>query len=439
MIFLNRTMAITMETVVKLTNLIAPSFYHLHHQVERHEATHFKLKGGRGSTKSSFISIELIKGIMQNSQANAMVIRKVGRYLEESVFEQLLWAIESLGVGHLWQAKYSPLGLTYKTTGQRIVFRGADDPKKIKSTKLKHGYFAYIWYEEYDEFDGEEEIRTMNQSLMRGGDLFTVFYSYNPPKSINNWVNQDVAIPRADTIVHHSDYRRVPKEWLGPVFYIEAEHLARTKPTAYRHEYLGEVTGTGGQVFDNVKLETITNDQVYGNKEKEIPGFDHIKRGNDWGYAADPFTYLVMHFDRKHRILYIFYEVYQINLSNEKASQVILNENTSNQRVTSDSAEPKSIADMRSHGINMRGAIKGPDSVDYGIKFLQDLEQIIIDPVRCPNAAREFTSYELERDRNGNFKGDYPDKNNHTIDAVRYALEDEMNKGGVGVLKPGKR
>lgn len=430
MIFLNRTMAITMETVVKLTDLIAPSFYHLHHQVERHEATHYKLKGGRGSTKSSFISIELIKGIMQNSQANAMVIRKVGRYLEESVFEQLLWAIESLGVGHLWQAKYSPLGLTYKTTGQRIVFRGADDPKKIKSTKLKHGYFAYIWYEEYDEFDGEEEIRTMNQSLMRGGDLFTVFYSYNPPKSINNWVNQDVAIPRADTIVHHSDYRRVPKEWLGPVFYIEAEHLARTKPTAYRHEYLGEVTGTGGQVFDNVKIREIT--------DEEIKSFDRIKRGLDWGYAADPLSYGVMYFDKLHRRLYIFKELYQTNLSNRKTAEFIQTENTSNSRITSD-VEPKSIAEMRTYGINMRSAIKGPDSIDYGTKFLQDLEEIIIDPVRCPNAAREFTSYELERDRNGNFKGDYPDKNNHFIDCTRYALEDEMNKGGVGVLKPGKR
>lgn len=417
-----------MTNRVKLSSLVAPSFFQLHHQIGRHEATHFKLKGGRGSTKSSFISIEIILGMMQNAQANAMVIRKVGRYLEESVFEQLLWAIESLGVSHLWQPKYSPLGMTYLPTGQRILFRGADDPKKIKSSKLKHGYFAYIWFEEYDEFDGDEEIRTINQSLMRGGDKFTVFYSYNPPKSINNWVNQDVIIPRDDTIVHHSDYRTVPKEWLGPAFLAEADHLARTKPTSYRHEYLGEVTGTGGQVFDNVVLRAIT--------EEEIHQFDHIKRGLDWGYAADPLAYGVQHFDRTRRRLYIFREIYQAGLSNRKTAEMVQLENTSNSLIICDSAEPKSIAEMKSYGINIKGAYKGPDSVEYGIKFLQDLEEIVIDPSRCPNAAREFSTYELERDKNGNFKGSYPDKDNHMIDQARYALSEEMNYGALRVLKP---
>lgn len=366
--------------------------------------------------------------MMQQANTNAMVLRKVGRYLEESVFEQLMWAIESLGVIHLWQPKYSPIGLTYTPTGQRIIFRGADDPKKIKSSKLKHGYFAYVWFEEYDEFDGDEEIRTINQSLMRGGDKFTVFYSYNPPKSINSWVNQDVIIPRNDTIVHHSDYRSVPKEWLGPVFLMEAEHLANTKPVAYRHEYLGEVTGTGGQVFDNVILRTIT--------QEEINMFDHLKRGLDWGYAADPLAYGVQHFDRKHRKLYIFKEIYQTGLSNSKAASMIRSENLSNTQIICDSAEPKSIAEMKTYGINIKGAYKGPDSVEYGIKFLQDLEEIVIDPVRCPNASREFSSYELERDKNGNFKGSYPDKNNHFIDQSRYALGDEMNYGALKVLKP---
>jgi PBSX family phage terminase large subunit len=366
--------------------------------------------------------------MMQQADTNAMVLRKVGRYIEESVFEQLMWAIESLGVSHLWQPKYSPIGLTYTPTGQRIIFRGADDPKKIKSSKLKHGYFAYIWFEEYDEFDGDEEIRTINQSLMRGGDKFTVFYSYNPPKSINSWVNQDVIIPRKDTIVHHSDYRTVPIDWLGPVFLSEAEQLAKTKPIAYRHEYLGEVTGTGGQVFDNVILRKIT--------DEEIKSFDHIKRGLDWGYAADPLAYGVHHFDKMRKKLYIFKEIYQVSLSNRKAAEYILAENTSNQQIICDSAEPKSIAEMKTYGINIKGAYKGPDSIDYGIKFLQDLEEIIIDPQRCPNAAREFSTYELERDKNGNFKGSYPDKNNHMIDQCRYSLGDEMNYGALRVLKP---
>lgn len=421
---------------VKLTDLIAPSFYQLHHRILRHEATHHKLKGGRGSTKSSFVSIEIILGMMSDPKANCMALRKVGRYLEESVFEQLLWAIDALHVSHLWKVKLSPIVLIYKETGQKIIFRGADDPKKIKSTKLKNGYFKYAWYEEYDEFDGDEEIRTINQSLMRGGDKFIYFYTWNPPKSINSWVNQDILIPRKDTIVHHSTYLTVPVAWLGQVFVDEAEYLKQYKPRSYEHEYMGVAIGTGGKVFDNVELKEITNDEIYGNKQKEIPGFDRIKRGIDWGFAADPFVYGVMHFDRKHQILYIFHEVYYVNLSNAKAVEYIKQENVQNNRITADSAEPKSIAELRSNSINIRGAIKGPDSVEYGIKWLQSLNKIIIDPVRCPNAAREFSSYELERDRLGDFKGSYPDKDNHTIDMTRYACEDEMNTGSVRVLKP---
>jgi len=157
-----------------------------------YKVAYYKLAGGRGSTKSSFISIELILGMMQDPNANAIAMRKVGRYLEESVFEQLLWVIDVLGAADKWKVRLSPLGLTYKPFGNRIIFRGADDLQKIKSVKLKTGYFKYIWFEERAEFDGPEEERTILQSLMRGGNDYIVFYSWNPPKSINNWVNQDV-------------------------------------------------------------------------------------------------------------------------------------------------------------------------------------------------------------------------------------------------------
>ena len=408
----------SIPTRIKLTELIAPSFYDLYWDITEHKHTHYKLAGGRGSTKSSFISIMIVLGMMSNPDANAMVLRKVGRYLEESVFEQLLWAIDKLGVDHLWRPKYSPLGLTYLPTGQRIVFRGADEPKKIKSVKLQHGYFAYTWYEERDEFDGDEEERTINQSLMRGGDRYWIFYSWNPPKSINNWVNQDVLLPRADTIVHHSDYRSVPREWLGPQFYIEAEELKRNKPMAYRHEYLGEATGTGGQVFDNVTIRKIAAD--------ELAVFDKIHHGLDFGFAADPLAYIKNHFDKTRRRLFIFGELYQVGLSNAKAVQQIKLLNPLNQLVVADSEDPRTINEFRELGLRIIGAKKGPGSVDHGIKWLQDLNEIIIDPRYCPNTAREFSSYELERDKNGNFKGSYPDKNNHSIDATRYSLEDQM-------------
>lgn len=410
------------KTTVRLTDLIAPAFYDLHYDIKQGLHTHYKLKGGRGSTKSSFISVEIIKGMMEDPDANAVCYRKVGNTLQESVYEQLLWAIDALQVSHLWRANLTPLRLTYLPTGQRIIFRGMDDPNKAKSIKIRKGYFKFIWLEERAELDGEEDERKVLQSLMRGGSKFIVFYSWNPPKSINNWVNQDVLYSREDTIVHHSDYRSVPTEWLGEQFLIEAEHLKETKPKAYEHEYLGIAIGTGGQVFDNVVTRKIT--------AEELAHFDKLRNGLDWGYAADPFAFIQSHYDKTHRRLFIFGEVYQVKLSNRKAALQMIKMNPDNKLTIADSAEPKSIAELRELGINIKGAVKGPGSVEFGIKFLQDLEEIVIDPVRCPNAAREFNGYELERDKNGNFKGSYPDKDNHTIDAVRYSLEDDMPKKG---------
>lgn len=407
------------QTRVKLTNLIAPSFYDLHHDIQHGKHTHYKLAGGRGSTKSSFISIEIILGMMRDPNANAMAMRKVGRFLEESVFEQLLWAIDVLQVADKWKVRYSPLGLTYIPFGNRILFRGADDPKKIKSVKLKKGYFKYIWYEERAEFDGEEEERVINQSLMRGGDKYVVFYSWNPPKSMNNWVNQDVLTERDDTIVHHSDYRTVPREWLGEQFLVEAEHLRNTKPQAYEHEYLGIATGTGGAVFDNVTVRKIT--------DEEIAVFDRIRQGLDFGYGADPLAYLKMHYDKTRKKLYIFGEIYQVKLGNTAFAKKVRGYNPLNKTIIADSEDPRAIAALCEMGLRIVGAKKGPGSIEFGMQFLADeLEEIIIDPERCPNAAREFTCYELERDKNGNFKGSYPDKDNHTIDAARYGLEDDM-------------
>lgn len=407
-------------TTVKLSEVIAPSFYDLHKDIKQDKHTHYWLKGGRGSTKSSFVSEELITGIMRNSEANAVVIRKVGLYLKDSVYEQLLWAISKLGVERYWQEKLSPLELVYVPTGQRIIFRGADKPKKLKSTKVRSGYIRYAWYEETDEFNGIEEIRTINQSLLRGGETFTVFYTFNPPKSQRNWINSEVLVPRSDKIVHHSDYRSVPAEWLGEQFLIEAKHLEQTKPEQYRHEYLGEVTGTGAEVFTNITIRPIT--------DEEIKSFDHIKRGIDWGYGADPFVYITAHFDSKRNRLFIFYEFFRCAAKYEVIANAIRKENTQNGTIIAESAEPRSNDELRDRGFRIRTAVKGPGSVEHGITWLQNLEEIIIDGTRCPNAAREFNEYELDRDSRGELKADFPDKNNHTIDAIRYALEDYIGR-----------
>ena len=415
---------------VKLSKIIAPTFAGVHNDIKRHRHTHYWLKGGRGSTKSSFIAVEILLGMMRDAgkgqYTNAIVLRRYGVTLRESVFEQIGWAINALGVAELWKSSVSPMSWTYLPTGQRIIFRGADDPTKVKSIKFAVGWAKYLWYEEVNEFEGAEKIRSINQSVLRGGADFFVFYSFNPPQAARNWVNQYVAIERDDALVHHSTYLTVPPQWLGEQFIVEAEHLKAVKPEAYRHEYLGEVTGTGGEVFGNVTLRPIT--------DEEISRFDNLRRGIDWGYAADPFAYNVCHYDKTRRRLYLFREIHKVKMSNRAAADLIKDE-AGSARITCDSAEPKSIDEVKSYGLRVVGARKGPDSVEYGIKWLQDLEEIVIDPVRCPETAREFSGYELERDREGNFKAGYPDKDNHHIDAVRYACEDDMKRPGVRLMK----
>ncbi len=409
---------------VRLTDVIGPSFFDLHGDVRLKRHTHYRLAGGRGSLKSTFAGVEIVLGMMADAQrgehTNAICLRRYAANLHDSVYEQLVWAVEMLGVSHLWKCTVSPMRLTYIKTGQVILFRGADKVTKAKSIKVSKGYIKYLWFEELDEFEGPAKIRSIRQSVVRGGQKFVVFYTYNPPRSVSSWVNDPQQWNRPDTISHHTTYLTVPREWLGEQFILEAEHLKATNEESYRHEYLGEVTGTGGEVFRNVKLRPITNE--------EIKTFPVRRHGLDEGYAIDPLAYADVGYDRKHRRLFIYGEVYGAGISNRKAFEEISKLNPNNEPVSCDSSAPRFINELRQYGLRVLTVKKGPDSVEYGIKFLQDLEEIVIDDLRCPNAAREFTNYELERDANGEFIAQFPDRDNHTIDAVRYAMNAECLK-----------
>ena len=407
---------------VSLKSIIGPAFYDVHKHIKNNDYTHYWLKGGRGSLKSSFIGTEIPLGIMRDAQkglmSNAVVIRRVKDTLRGSVYEQIKWAIYMMKVENEWEMPDSKLQMTYKPTGQVIIFKGADNPKKLKSTKVFVGYIKYVWFEECDEFESHDKITNINQSLLRGGPEYCVFYSFNPPESQRNWCNKEVLVKRDDTFVSHTTYLQAPKEWLGEQFLIEAEHMKKVKPEKYCHDYLGEVTGTGGEVFTNLDIREIT--------KEEIDVFDRLKFGLDFGYAGDPLAFIKANYDKTRRRLFIFDEVYGTRLSNADAVKLIKEINPLNDQVTADSAEPRTINEFKLLGLRITGAKKGPDSVKNGIKFLQDLESIIIDPVRCPNAYREFNEYEIEKDKDGNLRGDFPDKNNHAIDATRYAMEHEI-------------
>lgn len=408
----------------KLSEIIAPQFYPVYWDIQNNGHTYYDLYGGRGSTKSSFIGTMLPLGIMQDPQANGIVFRKVASTIGTSVFEQVLWGIEALGVSDLWKATTSPYKLTYKPTGQVILFRGLDKAKKLKSVKVSRGYLKYLWFEELDEFAGEEEIRSVQQSVMRGGSQFVVFKSFNPPISRQNWANQYVLTPRRKALRHRSCYTDVPPAWLGEQFFDDAEALKETNLRAYMHEYLGIPVGTGGEVFDNLDIRQIS--------DEEKSHFDNIYMGIDWGWYPDPFHWGKMHYDSTRKTLYI-YDEYRVNKQSNAETWnnlVMLKGVTGTDLITADSAEPKSIGDYRDYGALCRPAVKGPDSVRYGIKWLQSLKSIVIDPVRCPETAKEFQNYEYERTEDGDIISGYPDENNHSIDTVRYAMERVWRRKG---------
>lgn len=402
---------------VRLSDVVAPHFYALHCDIVRHGHTYYWLEGGRGSTKSSEISLEIPQLLIKNPDCHAVVLRKVGNTIKTSVYPQMQWGIDALGLTSKFRFKTSPHEITYRKTGQKILFFGVDDPQKIKSIKLPFGYIGVVWFEELDQFGGMEEIRSLNQSLLRGGPRFWEFCSFNPPKSQNNWVNEEKLADDPDRLVHHSTYLGVPREWLGERFFEDAEKLKRKNEMAYRHEYMGEVTGTGGAVFDNVEDTTMSDEQV--------SSFDRLYFGLDFGFAVDPLAFICMYYDKKRRELYIYDELYGQKMTNRTAARRI-KPLLHGHPITADSAEPKSIAEMRDFGLRVDGAKKGPDSIDYGIRWLQSLDHIYIDKRRAPNAYREFIGYEYERNRDGQFISAYPDKNNHAIDAVRYGLEPVM-------------
>lgn len=409
--------------MISLKDVIAPSFYDTHKAIKTGTINEVVEKGGRGGAKSSYVSIELILQLLQNPNCHAAVFRKVGNTLRTSVYAQVCWAIGAIGLTHKFRCTVSPMECTYLPTGQKIMFLGLDDPAKVKSIKTPFGYIGIAWFEELDQFAGPEEIRNVEQSLFRGGSFSLRFKSFNPPAMARNWANQYVLESKPGKLVHHSTYLDVPAQWLGETFLADAEHLESTNETAYRHEYLGEVVGSGTQVFENLLLETIPDEQ--------IAQFDYRYFGQDWGWYPDPNAFNGCAYEAAASKLYIYEELRANRCSNTVWAEKLRGHRNDLINADPGSGGDRNVGDFRSWGFRMREAIKGPGSVEYGIKWLQSLSQIVIDPIRCPWTAKEFSEYEYERDKRTNevLEG-YPDAANHHIDAVRYAMEPVWRRRG---------
>lgn len=399
--------------------VLGKAFVDINRQIEPNIA--YVFEGGRGGLKSSYIGLKIVELIKNNPELHACITRQVAGTLKDSVYAQMKWAINTLGLADEFECKVSPLEIRYKKTGQMIYFRGLDDETKLKSIKPPFGYIGILWKEEKDQMKGEAQERSVNQSVLRGGDVSYDFSSYNPPKSKSAWVNKAKLIPNPNRIIHTSNYLEAPPEWLGQKFLDDAAHLKEVNPAAYDHEYMGIANGDGGNVFEFLEIREIT--------DEEICQMERIYQGVDFGWYPDQYAFLRTHYDAAREKIYLIDELYVNKWKNDKTAQWIIDKGYSDFNIICDSAEPKSIGDYRDMDLPARGAKKGPGSVEYGFKWLQS-RTLVIDPRRTPNAFKEITEYEYERDKDGNVISGYPDENDHAISALRYAYEPVFNRRG---------
>ncbi len=401
------------EQRVKLSNLIAPNFADLHRAVKGGLCDTIWCIGGRGSLKSSFIATEILVQMMRDEEANAIAFRKIGNNVRDSIKTTFEWAIDKMEMSAYWESKLVPSELIFKPTGQKIVMSGLDDPKKIKSKKLRKGYFKYSWFEELDEFDGPDQIRSVNQSIIRGDVSHLQFASFNPPRDPDHWANKETERLKPSRIIHRSTYLQAPKEWLGQRFFDDAEELRALNPLAYDHEYLGIATGLAESVIFNGKYVV----QEFGiSHEWDGPYF-----GADWGFAADPTTLIRCHIHDN--VLYISDEIFEKGLELDQIKDRFSRmEGAATHTIRADSARPETISYVKRMGLRIEGCEKWSGSVEDGIAYMLRFKKIVIHP-RCVNLIKEFRLYSYKVDKlSGDIKPDIIDAYNHGIDAIRYAL-----------------
>ena len=426
---------------INAAELFAPVYNRAFKSIMNHTHERWTFDGGRASCKSSFISLCIVILIVLFPSYNAVIVRRFSKSMRYSVFEQIVWAINKLHMKRskgktqgfkIPRSRTAALPITYiRKNGkeQQILFVGLDDPEKSKSLKISTGYIGILWVEEKTEVD-PADLQNLKISALRGGDVFYMFESYNPPSATRHWCNAEARQDDPRRMLIHTTYLDIPPEWLGDMILHDIEQTKKNNKRAYENIYLGLATGTGRTVFENVQLRRIT--------DEEINGWDTTWQGIDWGYFPDPYAYGSMHYDPTTQTLYIWDELYLYKHGNYEAFEKTREHMEAHglsiydDRQTADSAEPKSVADFRKWGGDTRGAYKGKGSRDAGFKWLQSLRAIIIDQERAPHAADEFTLYEHEIDRRtGEILEGYPEgQPDHFIALTRYATEHEWRHAG---------
>lgn len=373
-------------------------------------------KGGRGSIKSNFWGDLAYETIRQDPQAHIVYTRRYKVDLRGSVYNQYMKTVIRYNDMDNWDFKQSPMCAVYRPTGQMVMFVGADKPISLKSFNVPFGYVKLLIHEECDEMAGVEQMDNIEDTFLRSDTPALDIKIFNPPKSKNNFMNQYVEECRnkPQTRICHSYYYNVPVKWLGKRFFERAEWFKVHKPLYYRNNYMGEVTGTGGGIFDNVEERTITDAEI-----ENMPFFYH---GLDFGFEH-PQTFQKAWYDEDVDTLYCVDEVYAKKCKNSTFARKIKKYIT--EEIICDSARPDAIAELQDWGFNAIGAKKRWGSGkgrDYCWEWLQQTAKIVVDPERCPHLAHELTTLEHEQLADGSFSDAYPKLDEDCVMALIYGL-----------------
>lgn len=377
-------------------------------------------KGSRASKKSKTTALKIIYRMMQPQyrEANAIVFRKTYRTLKDSCFSDLRWAIHRFEVDDFWETRLSPLEITYKPTGQKILFRGLDDPLKVTSISVDKGYLCWAWLEEAYELLKEEDFDMIDESI-RGAipdPLYKQWIITFNPWNEKHWIKRRFFDRQDDNILAMTTNYKC-NEWLDASDLKLFEDMRLHNPRRYRVAGLGDWGIVEGLIYENWVERSFTLDDIR-----------HCQTisGLDFGYTNDPTAFLIAFIDQEAKKLYIWDEIYKKGLTNRMIYQEIQDGGYAKEKITADSAEPKSIDELRELGLRVHGARKGRDSINNGIQYIQDY-QIIVHP-RCVNFLTEINNYTWDSDKFGDRINAPIDDFNHLMDALRYAVSD-LQKG----------
>lgn len=400
------------------------------------------VKGSRASKKSKTAALWFIYNLMKYPEANLLVVRKTFCTLKASCFTELKWAIRRLRVERFWEISESPLEMMYKPTGQRIYFRGLDDPMKITSITVGVGVLCWMWVEEAYELAREEDFDVIDESI-RGavpdGLFKQITLTFNPWNA-NHWLkrrffDEQVGVDAAGVPIYSERKNNISddgeilamttdytcNEWLDESDRKLFERMKAENPSRFRVAGLGEWGSSEGLVYENFTVSDFSVDEL-----RKMPGIKAVF-GLDFGYTNDPSALFCGLADIASKRLYVFDELYSAGLTNLQLFDEINSRGYVKEKITADSASPKDIAELRGLGLlRIRAAVKGADSVNHGIQFARNF-RIIIHP-RCKNFFYEISNYRWAMDKLGHAKNVPVDSDNHLMDAMRYALE-ELNRG----------